>query len=237
MIKHALKEFLPDRAVQTRIWRGPFRGARIWLNPRDSLRKIFGLYENELNRWLEETLRRVVRVIDVGANDGYFTFGCAAAFRRLGKGGEIIAFEAQPRYVALLRRTIAAQIRTAISVHLEIVQAFVGKELKQGMTTLDSVRWTLSDPAERTHTLIKIDVEGAELDVIEGGRSWLQPSNFFVIEVHKREFLSELKQIFAKSGHALIQINQRPLPFLGREDRDEKNWWLVSNLQQIRNTV
>jgi hypothetical protein len=67
MIKHALKQFLPDRAAQTRIWRGPFRGARIWLNPRHSLRKIFGLYENELNPWLEETLPRVVRVIDVGA--------------------------------------------------------------------------------------------------------------------------------------------------------------------------
>jgi hypothetical protein len=237
MIKHALKEFLPDHVVRTRILRGPFRGARIWLNPRHSLRRIFGLYESELNQWFEETLRRVVRVIDVGANDGYFTFGCAAAFRRLGKGGEIIAFEAQPRYVALLHRTVAAQIPAAISVHLEIVQAFVGKELKQGMTTLDSIHWTLSDPAERTHTLIKIDVEGAELDVIEGARSWLQPSNFFVIEVHKKEFLSELKQIFAKSGHALIQINQRPLPFLGREDRDEKNWWLVSNLQQIGNTA
>ena len=232
-----MKRLLPDRPVPTRVLRGPFRGARIAMNPRHSLRKMFGLYENELNEWLEETLHHVVRVLDVGANDGYFTFGCAAAFRRLGKRGEIIAFEPQPRHVAVLRETFAAQSRVATPVHLEIVQAFVGKELKPGMTTLDAVHWTLGDPAERTGALIKIDVEGAELDVIEGARSWLQPSNLFVIEVHKEKFLPELKQIFAESGHGLIQIDQRPVPFLGREERDKKNWWLVSNLQQIGNAI
>jgi len=237
MIKQALKKFLPDRPVAARVWRGPFRGACVWMNPRHSLRKMFGLYENELSQWLEETLHRVVRVLDVGANDGYFTFGSAAAFRRLRKAGQIIAFEAQPQHVALLRRSVAAQSCTTTPVHLEVVQAFVGKELKQGMTTLDAVHWTLGDQAERTNTLIKIDVEGAELDVIEGARSWLQPSNFFVIEVHREKFLSELKQIFAVSGHDLIEIKQRPVPFLGRENRDEKNWWLVSNLQQSRNTL
>ena len=70
-------------------WRGPFRGACIVINPRDSLRKILGVYEHELNPWLEQALRRVTRVLDVGANDGYFTFGCAAAFQRLGKTGEM----------------------------------------------------------------------------------------------------------------------------------------------------
>ena len=39
-----------------RIWRGPFRGARIVMKPRDSLRKILGLYEHELNPWLEQAL-------------------------------------------------------------------------------------------------------------------------------------------------------------------------------------
>ena len=67
------------------------------------MRKMFEIYERELNSWLEQVLRRVTRVLDVGANDGYFTFGCAAAFGRLGKTGEIIAFEprrAASRYAA-----------------------------------------------------------------------------------------------------------------------------------------
>ena len=224
----AFKRLLPNRAVPTRILRGPFRGARIVMNPRDSLRKIFGLYEYELNGWLEHALHRVTRVLDVGANDGYFTFGCAAAFRRLGKTGEIIAFEPQARHVAILRESVAAQMETPARV--EIVQAFVGKALKPGMTTLDAVRWNVGDPTDKTKTLVKIDVEGAELDVIEGGRSWLHPSNLFVIEVHEERFVESFCALFAEQGLRLVQVNQRTLFLLGRETRDVKNRWLVSAL-------
>jgi hypothetical protein len=201
------------------------------MNPRNSLRKIFGLYEHELNGWLEHGLRRVTRVLDVGANDGYFTFGCAAAFRRLGKTGEIIAFEPQARHVAILRESVAVQIGTL--VRFEIVQAAVGKELKPGMTTLDAVRWSVGDPTDKTNTLVKIDVEGAELDVIEGGRSWLHLSNLFVIEVHEERSVQPLRALFAEQGLRLVQVNQRPLSLLGREAREEKNWWLVSDIDTL----
>jgi hypothetical protein len=212
----------------TRIWRGPFRGARIVMNPRDSLRKIFGLYEHELNNWLEEALRRVSRVVDVGANDGYFTFGSAAAFRRLGKTGEIIACEPQDRHVAMLRESVASQVQTGI--RFEIVHALVGKELKPGMITLDSLQPAVDDPRDEVSTLVKIDVEGAEVDVIEGGRSWLKASNLFVIEVHQERFLDPLRELFAEQGLRLVQVDQRPLSLLGRETREAKNWWLVSEI-------
>ena len=212
----------------TRIWRGPFRGARIVMNPRDSLRKIFGLYEHELNNWLEQALRRVSRVIDVGANDGYFTFGAAAAFRRLGKTGEIIACEPQDRHIAILRESVASQEQTGI--RFEIVHALVGRELKPGIITLDSLQAAVDDPNDKVSTLVKIDVEGAEVDVIAAGLSWLQPFNLFVIEVHQERFLDPLRDLFAEQGLRLMQVDQRPLLLLGRETREEKNWWLVSDV-------
>jgi hypothetical protein len=224
----AFKFFLPDRPVLTRVWRGPFRGARIVMNPRNSLRKVMGLYEHELNGWLEQALRRVRRVIDVGAHDGYFTFGCAAALRRLRKGGEIIALEPQAVHVALLRQSLAAQMGNSISIN--IIQAFVGREPKPGVITLDSVQFGSANSNDKTDTLIKIDVDGPEIDVIEGGRSWLHPSNLFMIEVHEEPFLDRLRAIFAEKNLQLVQINQRPLPVLGREMRPENNWWLVSDL-------
>lgn len=219
-----LKLILPNRPVPTRIWRGPFRGALIVMNPRDSLRKIFGLYEHELNDWLEMALSRVTRVIDVGANDGYFSFGAAAAFRRLGTTGEIIAIEMQDQHILTLRRSAEEQDRRNVTFHL--VQAYAGREDKPGFISLDSIEST----GGRTDTLVKIDVEGAELDVIAGGKSWLTPSNLFVVEVHKEQFLEPLKQTFAERGCTLRQIEQRPLRLLGTETRDAKNWWLVSDL-------
>jgi hypothetical protein len=163
-------------------------------------------------------------VIDVGANDGYFTFGCAAALTRRGAGAEIVAFEPQAQHVTALRAAAARQPHRG--VHLEIVQAMVGREVGAAMTTLDAIT-----ARDRDNTLIKIDVEGAELDVIAGAGSWLRPSNLFVIEVHRRPFLAQLKDGFAARGLTLQQIDQQPLPLLGRDVRDADNWWLVSDLQ------
>jgi hypothetical protein len=231
----ALKFFLPDHPVLTRIWRGPFRGARIAMNPRNSLRKILGLYEHELNDWIEQALRRVTRVLDVGANDGYFTFGCAAAFRRLGKAGEIIAFEPRAKQVALLRESLAASAVAGggdpgKAVRVEIVQTLIGRESNPEMITLDSVGAPLPDPTNKTNTLVKIDVDGPEVDVIQGGRSWLNSSNPFVIEVHEERFLDQLRAMFVEKNLRLLQVNQRPIPLLGREMRPKNNWWLVSDL-------
>jgi hypothetical protein len=223
MTLNAFKAVLPNLPVPTRVLRGPFRGAVIVMNPRHSLRKVFGLYEHELNSWLERALRRVNRVLDIGANDGYFSFGCAAAFERLEKRGHVIGFEPQAAHVRSLCESILAQGRTA--TRFEVIQALVSCAVGNGMTTLDTL-----PIADRRNTLVKIDVEGAEIDVVEGAQSWIGPSNLFLIEVHEESSLDRLKQTFAGHGHRLVQLNQRPLPLLGREARKETNWWLVSDL-------
>src|SRR5262245_56742557 len=128
---------IPDRAQAMRILSGPFRGARIVMNPRNSLRKMFGLYEHELNPWLKKALPRVTRVLDIGANDGYFTFGCAAAFHRLGKTGEIIAFEPESQHFDSLQQSVHRQPTGSIQIRL--VQSRVGNEVRHGTTTLDAV--------------------------------------------------------------------------------------------------
>ena len=101
------------------------------------------------------------------------------------------------------------------------------------MTTLDAVGSSVGDPTDKTNTLVKIDVEGAELDVIEGGRSWLRPSNLFVIEVHEERSVQPLRALFAEQGLRLVQLNQSPLPLLGREMREADDSWLVSDLNGV----
>lgn len=206
-----------------RIWRGPLRGGRAVMNPRNSLRKVFGLYEHELNEWLEQSLRLTNRVIDVGANDGYFTFGCAAAFRRLKKKSEIIAFEPETKHFKTLSDSLGTQ--PSGFVEFTLIENFVGAHETTDSKTLDSLQCH-----DRQNTLIKIDVEGAEEDVLAGAASWLQSSNCFLIEVHKEQFLESIPRLFKSHGLTLDQIDQRPLKLIGRETRDEENWWLVSRL-------
>jgi predicted RNA methylase len=218
-----LKSALPDRPVPMRVWRGPFRGARIVANPRASVRKVLGLYEHELNSWFEATLPSVTRILDVGANDGYFALGCAAAFNRLGISGEIVCFEPAPAQADALRQ--AANAVSGGPVRIDVVQAIVGQHAGRGVVTLDDLQI-----AVRRRTLIKIDVEGAEWDVIRGAESWIEPSNAFVIEVHRRPYLDLITRHFTERGVPMRRIDQRPLPMLGRGARDAENWWLVSQV-------
>ena len=201
------------------------------MNPRDSLRKVFGLYEHETNPWLEKVLQRVDIVIDVGANDGYFTFGCAAAFRRLQKASQIVAFEPQPRHLDQLRQSLREQPGAKIKITLEPrrVSDFTDAET----ATLDSIHTALTSTVrsdQKTGALIKIDVEGAELEVIDGASKWMEPKNFFLIEVHRDDFLGRIKARFAESGMALDHVVQHSLPLFGREQRQAENSWLVSRL-------
>ena len=221
-----LKSFLPDRVFSLRVLFGPFRGAIIQASPRHSLRKVFGIYEHELNGWLTEVLPRVARVLDVGANDGYFTFGCAAAFHRLRKSGEIISFEPEREAFSHLNASLSKQTKNHIKITLN--NCSVGSHKRSGLTTLDTVARPDAEASE--HTLIKIDVEGAELDVIAGASQWIKASNYFIIEVHEASFLRTLVEDFLARGLKLKQIDQQPLPILGYETRSRENWWLVSEL-------
>lgn len=219
---------LPNRPIPLPILGGPFRGAVINLNPQHSLRKVFGVYEHELNGWLKKVLLKVNTVLDVGANDGYFTFGCATALRRLNRPAEIIAFEPESEAFEQLRSNLQRQPKDSVRILLN--KTFVGGEEGEGVTTLNAFRQQGERQADFSNALIKLDVEGAEVDVIAGASSWLNATNYFLIEVHDESFLKTLANTFGDHGLKLRQIDQRPLPILGYENRSRQNWWLVSDI-------
>jgi hypothetical protein len=191
------------------------------MNPRNSLRKVLGVYEHELNPWLDAVLPRVDTVLDVGANDGYFTFGCAAAFERGRQSATIVAFEPEAQHIQELNATLKEHSYRSVRVSLR--QSLVGSCSEVGSVALNEIEQPGSGSA-----LIKIDVEGAEMEVVAGASSWMKPTNYFLIEVHRREYIAQLQEHFASYGIVLKQVNQKPLPFLGKERRDAANWWLVS---------
>jgi hypothetical protein len=221
---HFLKSLIPDREMNLPVLFGPFRGGVFRGRPRGSLRKVFGLYEHELNSWLSAVLPTVDDVIDVGANDGYFTFGCAAALLRYGKSGRIVAWEPDLQFQEGLGQR-AAHCKKA-GLEIIVMPLFAGSRADATTGRLD--RFT--PPGIKRRCLIKIDVEGAEIDVLSGAGHWLQPQNVFLIEVHDQSFIAPLTEMFDDHGIRTRLINQQPLRILGRENRSLNNWWLVSEL-------
>jgi FkbM family methyltransferase len=167
-------------------------GAILEVNGRDIVGRYisyFGEWEPNLTAWLRQTLQLGDTFIDVGANIGYFT---VLASKLVGETGRVVAIEAIPETTAILRRNVERRQRANVRVVNSAVWYERGSismfcsDLPTGTATADATaaeRWTLKNsievPAETlpmiltgeelaTARVIKIDVEGAELAVVQG---------------------------------------------------------------------
>lgn len=143
-------------------------------------------YEASTVALLRRLLRPGMTVVDVGAHVGYYT----RLFSRLvGATGAVYAFEPHPRNFSLLehntkRLTNVVRISLALSDREGETRLFESAQATGGHSLLASrgpytreiaVRTTSLDEwvGERDIDLIKLDVEGAELEVLRGARKMI----------------------------------------------------------------
>ena len=197
-----LAKLLPDRHVPYR-----FSGGRIYLNVREHknmLRRVLGLYEvNKVNA-LCAFLPPGGTFIDVGSNKGDFAL---IAAKRVGAAGTVIAFEPEPANCDWIRRSL--DLNAAANVSLQPValsdtdgaavlflgeksgwHSLVSTEARHSVAQITVAKRTLdSFLAERGSTrvdVLKIDVEGAELEVLRGARATLaaNPHVVLLLDLH-----------------------------------------------------
>ncbi|WP_425259342.1 FkbM family methyltransferase [Rubrivivax sp. RP6-9] len=175
-------------------------------------------YQDEIVALLAHLLRPGDVVVDVGANIGFVSL---AAVRLVGPGGHVHAFEPNPVLVRRLRKSIAhndirnlsvttvalgAQrgiVRLVAGAHHGTTRITVGDEAPgQPCVKLERGDDLLRDklPAH-VPVLVKIDVEGAELGVLQGMPDLLRrPRTRFYVELgdtHARRFGSSAAEVFA----------------------------------------
>ena len=228
MFKTVKRFVLPNRPVRCPILFGPLRGARPLMNPQTSIRYVLGLYEHELNGWLTNAIPRVSCLFDIGANHGYFCLGVMAAWYRLKIKGSVWAFEPQAEEIG---RIAEAKIdRHCNNSDLVLEKCFVGDQADFQTKVIDQyIQQVGFDPTLR-HAMIKIDVEGAEMKVLQGAKSLVVDGNLFLVEVHSAPLLDEVQAFFKQHSHAIDVVYQSPLPIIGRENRSLENWFVVSKL-------
>ncbi len=214
-----------------RILAGPFRGARLILNPAHSKRKILGAYEHVLNPWLVTALKRVDVIWDVGANDGYFTYGCATAILRQGRRPHIVAFEpglkTDPGLGEQLTQPARTWPRAYDGATFEFVAAYVGAK-DDGMTvTLDTALAARPALAGRP-ALVKVDVEGAEVDVLDGARQLLPEPTQWVVEVHGDHLLEPVVGYFRAAQRPVRVYPLQPHWLFGSEARTIPTCWVTT---------
>ena len=191
---------------------GPLRGARFILG---SLAGVGGgatVYFNQVEREQSEALIGVLRpgdvFFDIGANVGYYTI---LASKRVGDKGLVYAFEPLIRNVYYLYRHVNLNqadnvviVSTACADASSIARFSFGKNTAEGriLKSTDTDNVALKDTAlvpvvtvdavcalcSVQPNVLKIDVEGAELRVLQGARVTLsraKPSIF--LSVHSDE--------------------------------------------------
>ncbi len=164
------------------ILRGPLAGKRWLLASRSNF--FWGTYEPEQTQAFQKIIRQGDVVFDVGAHYGYYTLLASAL---AGEKGRVFAFEPSPGNIPRLRRHLEVNhcdnvevLALALSDH-EGMSRFDNRagsgtghlspngQVEVQVTSLDAVSARLPAP-----NVIKIDCEGAEVEVLRGGEKTIR---------------------------------------------------------------
>ncbi|HUP19309.1 MAG TPA: FkbM family methyltransferase [Gemmatimonadota bacterium] len=216
-LRHFLKRLLTP--VTLRVRGGPLKGLR-W-SPASGSRFVRGDYESYNVPAFLEAVNRGEVVYDVGAHVGYFT---AIASLRVGPAGRVVAFEPRPVNLGLLRRHVEANRLENVTV----VDAGVGRESgeahfeegtgsgtgkisRTGRLTVRVVRLddVVGQEGFPPPDFIKIDVEGGELDVLEGARHLLERGRpRLLVGIHGPEMRRECTALLEELGYELRTLRE-----------------------------
>jgi FkbM family methyltransferase len=183
---------------------------------------IQGDNEQDLTTALCQSLKPGATFFDIGANGGYF---CLLASTLVGPTGKVIAFEPHPEFATYARRQVAVNelsncriIEHAIADepgharltrdaaagnHLDALAPSSGPLLNIQTTTLDEAVHQLGVP-----DVIKIDIEGAEMLALQGGRNLLTSHDpCLFVELHTRQLYEQYLEFMNALGYTTTTVS------------------------------
>jgi precorrin-6B methylase 2 len=172
--------FVKDRSSATRVKAGLPRGAYLMLNRRHDIQREWGLWETELNGAYKRLISADGVVFDIGAGDGYTTLG----FARLASRGTVVAFDPDRTALEMLDQNLSLNRDLAERIRV------VGRALSH------SDFGSLPDP-----TFIKIDVDGAEVEVLRELHPFLEHHPPVLVETHSAELEAEAQRTLREFGY------------------------------------
>lgn len=212
-------------------------GISLEIDPADRLERqyAFGFYERPLLQFYARVLRSGDTVVDGGAHTGYLALHAA---QHLGPDGLVVAVEADPTNVARLRANVARNslpvnvVEAAITAHsgeTSFTRVDAPGETGWGSVLVDADpahgSFAMTVPAIRIDdvvatmpkppALIKLDLQGMELQAMQGASETLRARPILVLETvdvwwgsAQKTTISDLRAFLSTLGyreHALMR--------------------------------
>ena len=210
-IRHRLTALVGG--MRTRIRSGPNRGLH-WSVVSAGRGAAAGTFERERVANITQLLRSGDCLWDIGAHKGYITLASAT---RVGDSGHVYAFEPAPQNLAFLRRHIEWNGVHNVTVMPYAVSSSDGTSrfggsgssityrLGQGEhdVTVRSIESLLREGV-RSPTVLKIDVEGNESEVVRGAITALPRDVLMFIAIHSREQYDACVALLTGAGMRVV---------------------------------
>ena len=220
--------FPKDTHILIRIPSGLGKGLLFYVNPRYEPGYLNGNHEPWLQEFLKKELKKGFCFYDIGAHKGFFTI---IASTIVGEDGKIVAFEPDPRNYIFLKRNVEINNLKNVFIVRKALFSYVGKInfflsnffsnwtesrvlnstemsfkkennlIEVECTTLDEF---ISENKNFYPDLIKIDVEGAEIEILEGASETLKNIKpIWFIEVHAYQEIDSVISLFKKFDYKI----------------------------------
>ena len=214
-----LRTILERAARNRRVKRTLPNGIQIYVSPDSQLKYLKRDFDRDLFEMAERFVTETSAVWDIGANCGVMAF-CAA------KAKQIVAVEADPFLVGILQDSVTlskinvAVVAAAAFSHHSLAEFSIARR-GRASNHLSEIRGHSQAGGERSRifvptitldslldrfdppTFMKIDVEGAELHVLQGCKAVLQTSRPVIYYEATRETAGPCAEVLRQFGYRI----------------------------------
>lgn len=208
---------------QRKIVFGKARGLTMMIDPMYKFQRLIGLDEKEIQKFFVAHANTCEIFLDVGASDGYYSL----LYKKFNASGEAFLFEPG---IDLRRLQVQHFQLNKIMDGYNVYEKFVSAKDDELNMSLDALN------LQNRNILIKIDVEGNEMAVLNGMQHLLANNNcFLIIETHSLALENACIGFLKERDYTTRIINNAWWRFFIKERRPlAHNRWLVAQKQNAQ---